>query len=47
MEIVIVAYDDEGKYLAERRANSIQEAQDFLSSLVIDKDTELLSEPYR
>jgi hypothetical protein len=35
MEIVIVAYDDDGKYLAENRANSIQEAKDFLDSLVI------------
>lgn len=39
MEIVIVVYDDEGKYLAENRANSVQEAMDFLLSKLFRKET--------
>ncbi len=44
MEIVIVAYDDDGKYLAENRANSIQEVKDFLSSLVVEENSNASNE---
>ena len=33
MEIVLIAYDDDGKYVDESRVNSIEDARDFLSKV--------------